>query len=335
MPGGHAPEQTADNSFPILVINNTPFDIELVDDTRVVPARSERTVSLPRYRGELNDGYSLTYRVNLLDGVYIRVPRDEHIIVAPEQGTLVIEKAEFMFPETFVVLRNRSARTVRVREGAVRYRRGLKEAGRKRHYGSADIAAGGSALFDGIDTRTTLEVESDNYQPIPFPIDDFKQGFRYIFVFDGAEVTLADARPLFAIGQPLAAAVEFDDGVTETEQAALLKALNDGLAANNAAVRVLPGLPGEEVFTETGGEKDVVFFIAMTHGSSPAVPPLNRELRTGEVTVTLSRAGRILAEHRAAVADFDEDGVYRTLRRLFAGDTRLHQKIAEGMKDFR
>jgi hypothetical protein len=331
-------EQVPDGFFAIPVVNNTPFDIELGYAAGVVPAHTERTVVLPRYTGEVDGGCRLTYRVNLLDGVYITIRRAENVIVAPGQKRLVIENAVFASPETFVVLRNRSIHTVKVRSGAPfseSYRVSLDEAGDERRYGSANIAADASALFDNIPSRIALSVESDNYQTRPFPVDDFTRGFRYVFVFDGAEVTLADMRPLCAIGQPIAAAVAFDGAIPESDRDALRKALNDGLAANNAPLRVLPG-DGVFVETDEAGESGkAVFSIAVAPGTKAPAPPLNRELHTGEVTVTLSRADRVIVEHKAVVTEFDEAGVYRALCRFLAGDARLYREIAEGTGDFR
>ena len=192
------------NVFTIPIYNMSYFDIELLDDTRVVPAFSEGKVTLPRYAGELDDGYSLTYRVKLLDGVYIKVRRDENVVVHPAQEMLVIENAAFAASETFVVLHNESLHTVKVRyeEG---YRDSLKEAGSwRRQYGPANIAAGDSALFDHIPLRIALSVESDNYRTTPFPSIIYRPGYRYVFAFDGAAVALVDARPLRAIGEPSA-----------------------------------------------------------------------------------------------------------------------------------
>jgi hypothetical protein len=194
--------QTAVNVFTITVVNNSRFDIELIDDTRVVPARAEKALTLPRYTGELDDGYSLAYRVRLLDGVYIKILRGENIVVSPDQKTLVVENAEFDADETFIALQNNSVHTVKLRSGTD-YRAALEQAvDGRRQYGSANIAAGASALFDGIPPRAALYVESDSYRPAPFPPVAFKRGSLYAFAFDGESVTLIDARPLHAIGEP-------------------------------------------------------------------------------------------------------------------------------------
>ena len=76
---------------------------------------------------------------------------------------------------------------------------------------------------------------------VAFPSIVYRPGYRYVFAFDGAAVTLVDARPLHAIGLPLDAALVFEGAVPEGEREALRKALNDGLAAANAPLRVPPG----------------------------------------------------------------------------------------------
>ena len=238
------------NLFTIPVVNKSYFDIELLDDTRVVPARGERALTLPRYAGELDDGYSLTYRVNLLDGVHIKIRRDENVVVHPAQEMLVIENAAFTASETFVVLHNESLHTVKVRyeEG---YRDGLKDAGSgRRQYGSANIAAGDSALFDRIPPRITLSVESDNYRATPFPSMAYRPGYRYVYAFDGAAVALVDARPLHAIGEPstVKTLTALPDPVDEAVAAAIprpkayaYRVINALLPRDNGAVLAVGG----------------------------------------------------------------------------------------------
>ena len=333
LPAGCASDGTEGDSglFTITVVNNSRFAIELIDDTRVVPAFSEGKVTLPRYAGEVDDGYRLTYRVNLLDGVYIRIRRDENVVVHPAQEMLVIENAAFTSSETFVVLHNKSFHTVKVRyeEG---YRDSLKEAGSwQRRYGSANIAARASALFDHIPPRIALSVESDNYRTTPFPSIAYRPGYRYIYTFDGTMVTLVDARPLHTIGQPLDAAIVFEGAIPADEQEALRETLNKGLAAADAPFRVPP-----EGMDNTENEGDdylrYTFTVALTMGTRTVTFPTRREMYTGEVTVTLTRESGgnsgLIAEHKTAVTEFNEAGVYRAVRQFLTGDRELHQAIA-------
>jgi hypothetical protein len=219
-PDGKGVGKAAATDFNIKVENNSRFDIELIDHKRVVPAHAEKTLTLPRYMGEVDGGYSLDYRVNLLDGVL----RKENVVVKPEQKVLVIENAEFTVPKTFIVVQNESVHTVKLRSDTG-YRLSLEQDGDGGlQYGAVYIASGASALFDKIPSSIKLSVESDSYLPVPFPFIIYRPGFRCLFAFDGTEVKLTDARPLYAIGEP--AKVQTLPALPETVE----EAIKEGLA---------------------------------------------------------------------------------------------------------
>jgi hypothetical protein len=304
------------------VINRTPFDIELIDSSRLIRGNGEGTVTLPRYGGELDDGYSLSYRVKLLGGVYIPVRREERVMVKPGQKTLLVETAEFTTGETFVVVKNKSPHTVRIRNGES-YLIGLENAAPRRRYGTAGIAAGGDALFDGIPPAAALAVESDNYRTFPFPVSAFKSGYRYVFAFDGGEVELTDARPLAALYLPVLAGAAFD-GLPEDEREGVLRALDGALEAAGAPLRVLPG--GGVLREEGDEDPGYVFSLNLVLGRSQA---LRRELHTAEAALTLSRSGRLIAEAKTSITEFDERNVYRVLRRFITEEKQFYRAIAE------
>ena len=181
-----------------------------------------------------------------------------------------------------------------------------------------------------------------------FPSITHRPGYRYVCAFDGAAVTLVDARPLHTIGLPLNAALVFEGAVPEGERDSFRAALNDGLTAANAPLRV----PAENVDGERGlqvspesvdggaaadnvGDTDdmrYVFVVTLTTAKRTIPFPANREMYTGEVTVTLFRNDGALAEHQTAVIAFNEAGVYRAARQFLAGDKQLYQTIAGAVK---
>jgi hypothetical protein len=324
-------EEPAVHTFTVQVVNKTCFDIELIDSSRLVRRNSERTVTLHRYEGEVDDGYSLTYRVNLLDGVYMPIKRDEHVMVKPGQKTLLVETAGFTSNESFIIVKNESVHTVRIRNSEG-YLVNLENAVPRRRYGSANIAAGGSALFDAIPREAAFSIESDNYKTFPFPLTVFKPGCRYAFIFDGNTVELDDTRPLYAIGLPLNAAVVFDGGLPESEWEQVIQALDEALAANNTPLRVPPD---SGVLSEEDAEDvNYVFSLTLTMGRQAAAPMLKREFSTGDVTLTLFLNGRALAEAKTRITEFDEHNVYRALRRFIREEKQFYRNITEKLRRF-
>jgi hypothetical protein len=323
---GRAEAQSA-YTFTVRVVNRTAFDIELVDRSRLVERGSGRAVTLPRYEGEADGGYPLTYRVPLANGVYIPVRRDENIVVKPGQATVLVDSAVFTPPrEAFVVLRNESPHTARVRAGRG-YLLNLESAVPSRRYGTANIAPGEAALLDSILAGAALAVETDRFEAVPFPTTTYRNGYRYVFAFDGKAIELTDARPLHAIGRPLLAAVFFDG--PEGEYEAVVQALDGALAACNALVRTLP----EGTYTPDYAEAGCAFVVMVSFERSENPPfPWMRAAGTGEITLQFMRGGRVLIETKKRVSEFDEAGVYRYLRQwLASGADRFYREVAKTM----
>jgi hypothetical protein len=188
--------------------------------------------------------------------------------------------------------------------------------------GSDNVNAGESGVFR-INPAENNTMRISSPLDTPFPEVAYRPGCRYVFTFDGERVTLTDARPLHLIGQPLSASVRFD-GIPAKEQPALMAALGDALAANNAPLRV----PADGGFD---GAEDVryVFTLALAAAGPEAQPLGGVTLRTGDVTLALFRNGAVLAERKTAITEFDEAGLFRALRRFVSGETRWYRELAE------
>jgi hypothetical protein len=104
--------QNNENVFTVNIINKTPFDIELIDDSRIVSRADTQRVLLPVFHNKLHDGYAVNYRVNLLPDVCITYRRNENIIINKGQDTAVIDAPDFDAKEIFIVLKNTAAQTV-------------------------------------------------------------------------------------------------------------------------------------------------------------------------------------------------------------------------------
>jgi hypothetical protein len=192
--------------------------------------------------------------------------------------------------------------------------------------GSDNVNAGDSGVFRvNPAENNTMRVAS----PVnaAFPQVAYRPGYRYVFTFDGALVTLVDARPLHKIGQPLTAAVRFSDTIPDGERPALAEALSNALTANNAPLRV----PADGGDGTADDDVRYVFTFALTTAGMEARLLGGITLHTGDVTLALSRNGTALAERKAVITEFDKTGLYRALRRFISSETRWYRELAEFM----
>jgi hypothetical protein len=195
--------------------------------------------------------------------------------------------------------------------------------------GGDNVNAGERGVFR-INPRDNNEMRIASPVNLAFPSIAYRPGYRYVYTFDGTSVTLVDARPLRAIGEPLNAALVFEGAIPADEQEALREALNKGLAAADAPFRV-EGISNTE--NEGGDYLRYTLTVALTMGTQTVTFPANRTRSIGEVTVTLTRSGGgnsgVIAEHNTTIRELDEAWVYRAVRQQFLSkDWQLYQKIA-------
>jgi hypothetical protein len=218
---GNARKQQADTALsalpdggvPIHVINNTWMDVEIFDETRVISRNSERNISLPRLQPGLNDGYSVTYRVKLMDDIYLNIRRNENIIIPDNQNSITIESPDFNFESSYFILKNGGRRAVSLRKDrknseTIEYIRPVLRFNRYTFipgYSGDDpyITPGNQRLYDTlVPGDNFFLIETDPDKTIPFSINRVLPGYLYSFTFDGTAAVLTDKRPLRRIGEP-------------------------------------------------------------------------------------------------------------------------------------
>ncbi|MDR1933929.1 MAG: hypothetical protein LBQ57_14035 [Spirochaetales bacterium] len=187
--------------FTVTIINNTFFDIEILDASRSVPALDKKDISLPKQLNELTEGYAINYRVKLAEGVWRTIPGDTAIVIKPDQKSAVIENPAFTENESFIVLRNDSGQTVRLkRSGSSAYRNNLDRDGRGP--GSRpELAPGSTNVYLSVTGTNSFSLETDQGKNAALPAGSFSPGWIYGFTFDGSRVLLTDARPLHNAGE--------------------------------------------------------------------------------------------------------------------------------------
>jgi hypothetical protein len=192
--------QSGDFTFTVALKNNTPFDLEIVDDSRVIPGHGEKRITLPVFFGELNDGYHINYRVRLLDEVFIKIPRTENILIKQDQNNVVIETADFQSDSCFLILQNDEKQTVSLKMDNA-YLSALVQ-GEPRRYGPTPyLGPGKSYVYEIKSGPNNIVLERDQYRALPLPFSRALPGYIYTFLFKGNEITLTDARPLQRLGE--------------------------------------------------------------------------------------------------------------------------------------
>jgi hypothetical protein len=187
------------------------MDVELYDETRVIPQNSEKTLSLPLLQAGLNDGYSLSYRLVLHGDIVLHVRRAENVVIADGQEEIVIESPEFNPGSSFLVLKNDGPETVSLRRDRgsdlVEYIRPVRGFDRytliASYAGDPYIQPGGSRLYDALRQGENLFlIETDQYKAVLFAAGPVLPGYMYIFSFNGTAAQLIDRRPLTRVGEP-------------------------------------------------------------------------------------------------------------------------------------
>jgi hypothetical protein len=186
--------------FTVPVYNTTLFDIEILDDSRVIPALSRRAITLPKQLNELTEGYSVTYRVKLSENVIRSVPGDS-IVIKPDQREVVIASPAFQETDSFIVIHNDSRQVIRLkRTSGGAYRNNLAADGVSPGR-EPELAPGNTNVYLAVTGKNSFVIETDQEKAFSIPVDEYSSGTIYSVVFNGTSAVLTDARPLHRIGE--------------------------------------------------------------------------------------------------------------------------------------
>jgi hypothetical protein len=278
-------------SIDVTIVNNTHFDLEILDETRTIPRFAEKAVTLPAFLGELNNGYPVIYRVPLMDDIFVKLNRIENIIIKNDQRIAFIETPDFHSSLCFLILKNYGKQTISLKSGND-YLSSLLGVNPNAYNSSPYLSPGNTYLYELKPGKNDLLIETDQYRSIVFPFNIAEAGYVYAFIFDGNEAIPTDARPLVDIGKSAPLAVEFAGGyVSELERQQLTTVLTAGLELSELPFRPLSAgefsLLAERVFH--------ALKITLNTQVIPAQPPINRELIRAELQLSLMRNGKVLA----------------------------------------
>jgi len=189
-----------DFTFDVTLVNNTPFDLEIIDNSRIIPRLGEKRITLPAFFEELNNGYRVNYRVQLLDELFISIPRKENIIIKQEQNTITIKTAEFESELCFLVLQNEGTQTISLKMDNA-YLAPLIQ-WEPRQYGPTPyLGPGKTYVYEIKQDLNDMVLETDQYRTTPLILAAAKPGHIYKFLYKGNETTLTDSRPLHRVGE--------------------------------------------------------------------------------------------------------------------------------------
>jgi hypothetical protein len=318
--GGDPPPSAGNKTFTVMVINKTLLDIEMLDETRVVPRNNQKEVSLPVYLDELNDGYPVRYRLPLGGNFFIRADRNENIIIQGGQKSVLIESADFEAGESFLILYNRGDQVISLKRDN-EYVRPLARGEPRQYSPTPYLRPGDSCVYELPPGKKELTLETDQYRVIPFPLTDPERGFLYTWVCTGAGVFPRDARPLAAIGVPVPAGFEFN-GLTEKE----IQNLKSNMS--KALERYSPSLRQAEA-----GEPHVYHTLALglTMKTLPPRPPANMELMQGEVSLAFTQNGRVLRQSKTTLTETNRANLIRALAEYIERNGEFFSTMGEDL----
>jgi hypothetical protein len=203
------PTSVNDYSIDVTIYNNTFFDLEILDESRIIPRLSEKIITLPAFSGELNNGYPVVYRVPLMDDIFIKLARDENIIIKNDQRIAFIEKADFHLGLCYLVLKNYGKHTISLKNGDD-YLNSLVGVNPNIYSSSPYLSPGNTYLYELKPGNNELLIETDQYRSIGFPLKTTEPCYIYTFLFDGDDAILIDKRSLREIGKNEKAILNFD-----------------------------------------------------------------------------------------------------------------------------
>jgi hypothetical protein len=194
-PQAKPPSPLIGYSIDVTIFNNTFFDLEIFDENRIIPRLSEKIITLPAFSGELNNGYPVVYRVPLIDDIFIKLNRNENIIIKNDQRIAYIEKADFHSSLCFLVLKNFGKHTISLKNGD-NYLNSLVGVNPNIYSSSPYLSPGNTYLYELNPGKNELFIESDQYRYVAFPLSTAKEGYTYTFNFDGNIAEPVDERSL-------------------------------------------------------------------------------------------------------------------------------------------
>jgi len=280
-----------DFTFDVTFVNNTNFDLEIIDGSRIIPRHEEKKIILPVYFGELNNGYRVNYRVQLLDQIFVRIPRKENIIINQDQNTVIIETADFQSDLCFLVFQNEGTQTVSLKMDNA-YLAPLIQ-WEPRQYGSTPYLGPGITYAYEIKRGiNNLILETDQYKNMSLNFAEARPGHIYRFLFNGENtVALIDERPLTEVGALTPVSVEFTgDNLSGAEKSQIINALISSFENSNVPLRII--LPGEEASME--GRIFHSLQINLNTQILPPQPPVNRQIIRADLSLTVLRSGKVM-----------------------------------------
>jgi len=316
------PDSPSDFTFDVTIVNNTLFDVEIMDSSRIIPRQGEKTVTLPSFFGELNEGYSLIYRVPLLSGLFLRIPRQENLIIRNDQRTALVDSPDFQSDLCFLVLLNTGNQTISLKEdnGYLNSVAGFEP---KEYSSSIYLGPGDTSLYELRPGQNNLSIETDQYRTVSFPLNVAVPGFIYTFIFDGNEAFHIDARPLVDIEKNAKVVVGFEEvPLSQRDKQVMIDGLKSAFQTWNTPLE-----PDEDsIFGYL-----LTITIDITH--FPPTPPVNANIFQAGVKLAFSINGRFLCEsYFFRVNEFSESLLFLRIADQLKQEKDFFLKINDTIK---
>ena len=195
-----------DNTFQATVVNNSPFTVSI--DGKTIKKGGTIKNYFPLMEGALYDGWFVNYTIPLSKDVFYL--HKEKVQVTNNQATVVIESpTDNSMKETYVVVKNASKQSIELTDGAygllsacLNGRVNLHTTKREYNIAPSKVAVYEIATEEDMEKgRVFVSQKNKNYSLLENTV--LKNGYVYMFEFNGKEVVKIDERPILKMGEVL------------------------------------------------------------------------------------------------------------------------------------
>jgi len=195
-----------DNTFQAIVVNNSPFIVEI--DGKTIKKGGTIKNTFPLRESELYDGWFANYTIPLSNDVFYL--HKEKVQVTNNQNTVVIESpSKDNIREAYIVVKNASKQSMRLTNEAGAFAPSCLEGRVNTQYAKKEhnISPSKVAVYEISKQeemkRGRIFVSQKNKNYPLLENTTLKNGYVYTFEFNGKEAVKVDERPILKMGEVL------------------------------------------------------------------------------------------------------------------------------------
>ncbi|GHU99775.1 hypothetical protein FACS189483_09400 [Spirochaetia bacterium] len=300
------------------------MDIWIYDQQ--IHSNSQKTVALPVYENELTSGFDIMYEIPL-SGSLSLLCRGDNKKLRSDQKEVVIDKPVLTGNfGSYLVVVNRGNNSITLAHGNARLPTLERQGNNLVNGGQYEFSPGKSGVYRlQPNSADKLEIE-DGQRRTAVSLPHTQDNYLYKVEYSPQGAVLTDARPLTMIGAPVPVEVEFSgDDIPAANREKLVEELDNALRRYQVPFFIAgsESAPWEQLVHHT-------LIITIATGRQAPRPPLNRELVSGSVAVSLLRNGVAIVQAEDNYKDFfDEASVYSAAARFIREDTSFYNEVIQ------